>query len=380
MHSHHLRRRLYPTVALALLAIQIPTFAQAPNWYDRIQLNGDLRVRQDYISKESSGDTSARHRTRMRLRLGTQALITEDLTALVRLATGDNANPIGGDSTWTDNANKKNIYVDRAYLDWKFAEDMNALLGKQANPLPPLKDSQLIYDDDYAPEGLSWTLRGPLFATIGAYVIKEREPGNTGASDPDSYLLAAVTGWRGNLTDDWKFTVGAGYHAFTAIKNHGPLPPGNTTTVSAGSFLGNSNSGSVFLNDYNVVELFGELVWEISKDHGLSFYVDAIQNVDIGQDNTGLVAGTTFVIRDEEKPLWTLGYAYQTVAKDATLSAVNSSDFAMGLDGAFGHIGTVARRVAPNTTVKLSWFHTQIDNNGSPWDSDRGQLDVMASF
>jgi hypothetical protein len=357
---------------LVLAAFAVSAAAQTTeSWTDKISVSGDLRVRHEYISKNKAVDNAAVHRERYRARVAVKGKVNESVVANVRLASTDNANPISTNSTFTDNASKKSIYVDIASIDWKMCEKGQVVLGKQENGLRPIKRSQLVYDDDYTPEGIYIGTDSTIFTKVGAFSIQERSQQADGTSEPDSWLLAGMAGVRTDLGSNSSFTAGLGYHDFTALKKNATLN---------GGFLGNSESGARYVHDYQVGEALAEMKWKLSGA-ALTVFADYIFNFGADENNTGLAAGAEYkTLDDQGQPLWIASYTYQTNGKDSTVSAINHSDINNGHDGGFGHILTLGRTVATNTLAHVTYYHGQIDNSGNPYWIDRVQADIGVSF
>ena len=363
------------SLTMALLFAPV-TFAQSEktNWTDRIEMFGDIRLRHDYTNKTKKTDTSEAHKERLRLRLGAQAKVNEKIKAKVRIATSEGQTPIATNQTFTNNADKKGIFVDVASVDVNVAEGQSLLMGKIENPLRPLAISQLIYDVDYTPEGAAYLGQyGNIFARAAGFIIQERSQQANGTSEPDSWLMVGMLGYKADLGEKMALTVAAGYHNFTALKKNANLPPGTT-------FAGNSSVGGRYAHDYQVGEILGELRM---KGEGcvISAYFDVANNFYLDNDNKAYLVGAMWQTVDENaKPIWTAGYGYQSIDKDATVSALNNSDFANGVDGSVGHIVQVGRALGPNSSLTLTWNNAEIDNNGNPFKSDKGLLDFLVSF
>lgn len=357
-----------------LFALGAPAFAEqnAAAWAEKISMGGDLRFRHDYYSKGKAADTSARHRERIRLRLNATAKITDSVTGKIRIATSDGAKPTSNNTTMSGNADKKEIYLDIAALDWKMCESGHAVIGKQENTLRLLPRSELIYDADYTPEGVSVNGGKNFLTRVGGFVVQERGPQNDGTSNPDSWLLAGVAAYRMELSESLIATAGGGYHSFTALKKNSAVGEG---------FLGNSsNSANEYVHDYQVGEILLELTWKLNGMN-LNLYTDLIQNFGAEENNTGMHAGTALqTLGETGKPVWTFGYAYITTGKDATLSAANNSNPNIGIDGGFAHNVLVGRALTSNISTTLNYYRGQVDGNGNPFWIDRAMLDLIAGF
>jgi hypothetical protein len=85
-------------------------------------------------------------------------------------------------------------------------------------------------------------------------------------------------------------------------------------------------------------------------------------------------------LNDQGKKIWQFGYAYQSLAKDATLAAINYSDIADGYDASFGHILSAGRTIAANMSASLTYLTAKIDNNGQPFWMNTGMFDFTVQF
>ncbi len=366
------RRLFFFVLAVAVVETQ----AQS-TWSERIEVSGDVRFRHEYVNKTKPLDTSAYHKERLRLRFGAMAKINDEVRARFRLTTADGQNPLGPNATLTDNASKKGIYVDIGEIDWTPYQGGMFMLGKMENPLRILPQSQVMFDVDYTPEGLAYAHQsGALFAKAAAYVIQERAQQGDGTSEPDSWLFSGLLGYKNESPEGLGLMGAIGYHDFTSLRKNAALPLG----TSGGNFLGNSSVGTRYRHDYQVGEAIGEV--RLSRPgHVWIVYADFLNNFYVDKANRALLAGFTFqTLNEQRKPVWSAGYGYQTVNKDATVSAINYSDFGNGIDGAFGHIFTLARTLGPNTSLTLTFTHANVDNVGNPYWADRGTADLLATF
>ncbi len=363
--------------SFVFLALAFSYSVQAQNlaaWAEKISVNGDFRFRHDYNSQADANDTSESHKERLRLRLGVQAQVNESTKVKIRLATAEGGNATSTNQTMTNNNDKKSVYFDLAMVDWAATSSTNLYLGKMENPLRPLSPSQLVYDVDYTPEGLAAANKfGGFFVNLGAFSVQERAPqsSTSGTSEPDSGLMGGVVGFKNDPSEGMGFMVYGGYHVFTALKKNAALTTG---------FLGNTSDASArYVHDYQVAEIGAELKWK-SSGRAFGIFVDAIQNLYIEEDNTGLLAGLQLQTLNEGKADWSFVYAYMGLDKDATVSAINNSDWGNGNDGGFGHMGQVGKTLNANTSATLTWMHMNVDANGAPFGTERVMADLVVAF
>lgn len=365
--------------------ISATTFAQETKvpWTEKIEMFGDIRLRHDYTTKTKPTDTSDSHQERLRLRVGLMAKVNSQIKTKVRIATSQGQTPLATNQTLTDNANKKGLFVDMATVDWSPLEDHSLWLGKMENPFRVLPVSQLMFDVDYTPEGAAYQGNfGHLFLKTAGFIIQDRTQQVDGTSEPDSWLLAGLVGYKADLTENIGLTIAGGYHNFTALKKNAALAPGVSTTTL--NFAGNSSTGAGlgarYRHDYQVGELLAELRWKVGNSM-VTGYFDALNNFYLKEENQAYLVGTTWQQLDEKnKPIWMIGYGYQSLEKDATVSALNNSDYGNGTDGSWGHILQISRALGPNSNLTLFWYNTHIDNNGTPFTTDKGLIDFVVSF
>ncbi|MGE4130555.1 MAG: putative porin [Bdellovibrionales bacterium] len=351
------------------LATQV-AWAGDSSWTDRFTLGGDLRFEHDAISKTAPNDNAGRHRGRFRLRMATKVNIDESTDVYVRLSSGDSSSAISGNSAFTSNSTKKSIGIDHAYLNWHPSSELEVLVGKQKNPLQVVEQSQILFDNDYAPEGLAVVHESSRFFAMGAaYLLQERSPQADGTSEPDSSLLSVMAGVHQSASEGLGYKVGLGYHDFTNVKDNAALT----------SFEGNSNTGTRYVHEYRVAEALGQVDWT-TAEWKLSVYVDHAHNYGAKDHNQALTSGLQWQTLRDGKADWTVGYAYLTLEKDATVASINWSDFADGEDGSNGHMVEVRKQLSKKVSFGIQHMAANIDNAGSPFVMHRTQSQLLAKF
>jgi hypothetical protein len=372
--------RMFKVIMALSLMLGLQAFAEEGSWTDKIKMSGDLRIRHDYLKMDDSAD---RHRERYRLRLATTAKVNDKMTAKVRLASADGGgDPLSANSTFTDNASKKAIYVDLASIDWRFSDNCGAVVGKQENPLRILPGSQLVFDADYTPEGLAIDGKmDSIFAKLAGFSLAERKPTATGESEPDSYLLSAMLGFKNGDDAGSGFLFAAAYHQFTALKDNAALA--SALTPPADTFAGNTSYGAGrYKNDYKVLEGMAEFHSRLSTQK-ISLFLDGVSNSVPDNENKGILGGITLSgLNDQDKVEWTLGFNYRDVDHDATVSVINDSDFANGVDGSHGPTFIAGYAVMENAMVTLSYYMATVDNTAglASYKTERGFLDFQVNF
>lgn len=198
-----------------------------PEWASRISFEGDIRLRyqtdnfasdntapRDYVLAADQGSLASATRApdyslvdgngvptgntlndqarwRVRARLGVLARISGQVSAGLRLATGNTGDRVSTNQTLGQNLNKYSFVVDRAYLRLTPNESLTLTGGRIPNPW---LSTDLMWDDDLNFEGVSASWQSQSagavrpFATVGYFPIKgENEP-----TTPDGRSLVGV--------------------------------------------------------------------------------------------------------------------------------------------------------------------------------------------
>ena len=321
-----------------------------PDWVTALKINGDFRGRYDgiYFSNEEAPTAVDRGRFRYRYRVGITATLADNFEVGLRLTSSDPAgsfggDPISGNSTFQDNGSKKFIYVDLAYGKWGFLNSKPAsasiTVGKMENPFA----SELLYDNDYTPEGvgLAGTFRfgdvHSLKVGAGAFMLDEV---SLDSSDP--YLLGAQVKWDAAWTKHLNSSLGAG---IMSIQNISALTNGAVPNVQRGnSRVGTTNSvarPAYFFNPLFVtgsigytfeevpyypgafpVTLMGEYVYNPGAPSSASVPGQAAYN----GGNQGWTAGITFG-KAGKKRTWEVSYRYRYLGANFWFEEFVDSDF-----------------------------------------------------
>ncbi|MCC6171959.1 MAG: putative porin [Gammaproteobacteria bacterium] len=368
---------------------------------------GDLRYRTEVIDQEYLAQE--RYRDRIRARLGLLARVNETVSAEVQLSTGEGFDPRGANQTLTNVGARKALDLDTAYAEWRPNDRWKLTAGKMRYPWA--RSGSFFHDADVNPEGLAvnWQrgASGP-FAAAFYTLLSER------GSQADSNMLGAQAGWRGTLAGRGRWTVAAAYFDHGAVEGYDPFLDGNATnafgnTTTSSPAVCRRGVATCLLNDYDVVELFGELRIDLAGRPLLLFadvarnlaadagIVSATSTADVpaGLD-TAWSAGFTYG-RAGEPRTWEIGYVFQKVEKDALFAQWIDSDFAAGATDGDGHAVKLAYVFARNWRFNLTYY-TNATNLDVPAlvtvpgsapvqtrvvgsrDYDRLQLDLNVSF
>jgi hypothetical protein len=358
------------------------------SWLDELKLYGDARVRYEQFWNRLSAGTltganeiSDRTRYRYRVRLGLEAK-AGDFIAGLRLASGDSsgntADAASTNTTFDNFSAKKPINLDMAYItyapDWIPSGDFSITAGKMENPF---WETDMVFDGDITPEGFSQKVGYDLhpdlalFANMGQWILGEN---NTTATGPnrvgeDQFMFGFQVGHRWKIVPKkWELKQALGFYDYYGLKNL----PAATKTFTGGvnnNTLASLNGNSVYAHSYNVLALNNELKIGYWEKLPIRLQGELIHNLASGAYLTdGYKLG--FVLGEAKKRgNWQIGYWFERLDADATLSMFADSDFGFGGTGGEGHIIKAGYALSDWATLNLAYWNVQainaIINNGT---------------
>ena len=147
-------------------------------WAEKIKLKGDLRLRRQYEEADpENGDSQSRERYRYRLRLGAEAKVTDEVKVGLGFASGgDDARSTN--ETLDDGFSTKDARLDYAFAEWKPADWVSVVGGKFKRKAYLWAPTDLIWDGDINPEGVSVHLQadnsfGTAYGNAGHWILEE---------------------------------------------------------------------------------------------------------------------------------------------------------------------------------------------------------------
>lgn len=327
-----------------------------PKWLDVITPFGDLRNR---VEGFYGDNYHAQTRFRLRARVGLNANVTDEISGTVRLATGDSDDPISTNQTYGNTFTRKPFNLDWAYMTLKPGQTFGIepgwgqiVIGKFNVLLA--KESEMIWDDDLAPEGASetlnlWERREGFLRNIRVNAIQweMNEVNNNndswiagGQAAVDTAIGSAAT-WSASLAD-YNF-IGMNQVARTYLSQY-TTPAGTDKNGNFNSSLANSND--VVLNGsqitgykygFNLINVGTELDFTNPVGLGLpvGFWGDFVNNTQARGRDTGVAigvgvgkAGRDWYHDNLKNPGdWGVAYTWEWVEKDAVVSLFSYSDF-----------------------------------------------------
>lgn len=312
------------------------------DWVNSFRINGDVRGRFEGFY----GDNPAfveRNRLRYRARLGFTAQMFNNFEAGLRLTSSEasgnfGGDPISGNTTFRDNASKKFIYIDLAYLKWTPVNSgnwtINTTVGKMENPF---MYSDMVFDGDYTPEGLAFdatyrfNLQHSLKLIGGLYALDE-----LGGSTKDPWLTGLQLMWDAKWNDRWSSSLGIG---LLSITHDEKLVTAELPDINRGNFRTAAANPPMY--GFNPIVVSPSLTYQLEKFPmytgmfpiklwGEYMYNPAAPH---SADNYAWTAGITFG-KAGKKNTWEIGYNYKWLGANSWWEEIVDSDFGAYYAGA----------------------------------------------
>lgn len=347
------------------------------------KFGGDFRVRDEYFDRRSPGTTN-RHRQRYRLRLGAEIVLPHDLLTTLRLASGQ-GEQISTNYSYDNLSQQKEIWIDQIFLKWspKLAETLSGFVsgGKMANFLWKTHSSDILWDDDFNPEGLcqgvEWTVsKGLLVFVNGLQMIADED-----AETPrEQWAFSQQAGFEARLPWEARLRLAGAYHKWSDE---------NRSTFGQRVVLeGNRRTATgVLINRFGVGEVTGLLSGSAGK-LPLAAQATIVRNLrardDLAGGRTrdgyqfGLVVG-----KAKTAGTWEAAWFKKYVQTDATVADVADSDFGDGGTNKTGHIWWLSYSPLDWLNARAKFFSTEtIDAGLAPGarDVNRFQMDFSLKF
>ena len=313
--------------------------ASIPGWVNKFTPFGDVRIRQEgfYNQPTTPGKvTTARNRTRLRARVGLKFEYSDELAATVRIASGNQNDPISTNQTDTGNFTPFQVNLDWAYLTFSPGKTFNmrpGLLTINAGkfPNPMFRAGEMVWDDDLAPEGFNEIINvlehpvGPLdYLKIHAEQWTFQETSNAedgwifgGQINPAGHvgnvLLEAGLGQYWYLNPD---TI-----ATSAITNSSLVLTNSVDKDSKGTITGYSGA----FNESNFT--LAATIPDVGGNMPLRFWTDYVYNWEAPDTRAHGVQGGVRLGSPKEQGDWAASLLYEYLEQNAVNSTFSWSDF-----------------------------------------------------
>lgn len=357
--------------------IALPARAQAtdqtppPSW----NFFGDYRLRFERTSEQEPRTDSLildpRNRWVVRFRSGLSRQFGKVTNFGVRVATGSRTDPNSTDITLGDFADRLEISVDRAFLEFKH-EGAFATGGKFANPFA---STELVWDGDVNPQGVAASYAPPGKHQVTPKLIGIFDIVDEDTINPDSYM----TGGQGQLnikpSSGWSVNLAGGYYNYT-IRSLRHADAGDTRSNRL------TPDGAHYVSDFDLLD------WVLTFDHrgfGARYPIRFIGNYvkNLGADDLNEGFGLDlFVGRASEKGDMRFRYGYSQAETDAVLAAFSHDNTTLATNYK-QHTLTFDYQFRKDLQFNATWYvYTKLDSTPpapNPWIT-RLRLNAMVSW
>jgi hypothetical protein len=363
-------------------------------------VSGDYRLREEHFHRGTAGKID-RDRQRFRLRLGLELPMPENFALKTRFATGT-GEQVSTNQTFAGLGSQKSIWVDRASLEWKALPFLKLAGGRMANPLWTQYSSDIVWDDDFNPEGFAesvdYLLAGKINLFANALQMAADEDSTV---NRDQWLLSHQIGAEVRLPLQSRLRVAYALHDWIHENTRGFLTASTATVATVAPFgqgvVQNGNrralGATALANDFLVHEITAQLgfwipaagrEWPVSLQgtyivNGQARTGSALGTDALDEQNRGYQAGGILGKASDKNSL-ELAYFYKKSETDATVADVADSDFGNGGTNRKGHILWIAYNPQEWLQLKAKYFITRTaEAKLSPGADDINRLQIDAS-
>jgi hypothetical protein len=316
-----------------------------PKFVQSMEMNGDVRLR--YQGERDTGN-SPRHRGRVRLRLGAEAQIANQIKAGLRLCSGG-ADPRSTNQTFENFFEHPDIRFDLAYITYEPVKDLKLSGGMFKNPVWQTGD--ILWDTDINPQGVAIsydTKAYPFFVSTGFFILDEDK-----ADTSDPFMAYIQPGWKVDWQKQADLKLAVTGYIFNSVIDSKPDNSSNSNTRDADGFLVYDYSSVAASAEFGV----NDMVEYVPR---IAVFGDYIYNPDPDKKNQGFLAGLKF---GSKKVVgwcdWTAKYQYRYLEKDAWLDTFPDSDAYGGKTGTKGHEALFTFGLAKNTNIELDYYYIE---------------------
>jgi hypothetical protein len=349
-----------------------------PDWVKNIKFSGDIRYRHETIDAQTAGSWGlGRNRHRVRARLQLDAKVNDEVDAVIRIASGS-ADPTSANQTLDNSFSSKELWLDLAAFDWhpESMEGLNFIGGKMKNPFYRVGKNQVIWDSDLNPEGLAAKYVVPfgvydkIHINGGGFWVDE-------SSGADIALWGMQTYLKHQFEDESSLVGGVSYFDYDNIQGATNLASRWGGTANAFGNTPTVPGGTIFANDYNIFEAFGEYVFH-ALEMPMAVFGNYATNTAVSAKNNAWIVGGK-INKAKDPGSWEAGYSYRDVDADAVVGQFNDSDFLGGSTNGRGHKFGFKYQLHKNLQAALTLFLNEA-KNATTDDYRRLQADLIFKF
>jgi hypothetical protein len=343
--------------------------AKLPKWLDYFTPFGDVRNRFEGFWEDN---LTARNRFRLRARVGLKVNPTDEAGATVRIATSSQNDPISTNQDYTKTFTPKQINLNWAYMTLRPGKTVGIepgwftlLGGKFDAGTAVYRTSELVWDDDLAPEGAAEVVnllerRDGFFRGVKVNGVQWVVDEVATAGDPWMFGGQLVSDMAPAFNDSIKWTFAIADYRYEDLNEvaqkylsaytGNPNPTtGYATNFNQNTSLANSNTVTLspkdvnghqkvtgFAANFNILNIGSELNFADPFGIGIpaGVFGDMAYNSEADTRNSGFYVGAGFGKAGKDwyhdglknPGDWAMSYTYAWVEKDAVFSMFSYSD------------------------------------------------------
>ena len=330
-----------------------------PKWIQTTKLKGDLRLR--FQSEKKTNDDDYDNEGRIRARIGLESKLAEDLKVGVGIATAGSSNDARSRNvTLKDQFDTFEVVWDYGYFEWTPRKDLKLVCGKFKRKTYLWLPTDMLWDGDITPEGVSLNWIGSLtddidfWANTGVWILDEN--GHSDVADPFMDYVQIGLQTKKSMVDAKLATT---FYDFQGIED---IDLGNdkTSQGSNNSVYGTTHRSISPAVEVGFKEPFGGLPFKI--DERIAFFGEYVQNLDndIIKDelagwSTGFKLGHKKV---KKKGNWQMKYIYTKLQNDAFPDIFPDSDRFGGNTGIEAHEVAFKYALRKNVIFGLDYYQS----------------------
>lgn len=393
-----------------------------PEWVNRIQWEGDLRLRyqndlypegnatpaqiDNYygLTSGTTGNTTVnRDRWRARARLGLTARISDMFSGGVRITTGDSG-PLSTSQTLGNTSNKYSLYLDQAYLRMEPTQWLNLMGGRIPNPW---FSTNLVWHNDLTFEGAAANARyrfdelRSIYLTGGAFPLQDIAPSTTNKAK-SKWLTGMQAGVDWGAMSGSRARLGIALYDYKNVEGF-PDTGAGLLDFDATKPQYRQRGNTMFLDPYSnnakLASKFRELNLTAQVDLA---YLDPVHVIltgdfvrNIGYNQSEIAQRTGYLIdrrtkgyqwqlqvgqaKIAEEGDWQVFGGYRYLERDAVLDAFTDSDFHLGGTDTKGFFLGASYGIEKNAWLSMRWLSAN-QLAGPPLAIDTLQVDLNAKF
>lgn len=346
-------------------------------WVDKLKFYGDFRLRHE--SDFRLDDQESRNRERLRLRIGGDYAVNEQMSVGARLVTGTASDENSPHQNLGGTFDKFSISLDRAFVTWKPAALAGAWLtgGKFGHPIErnPVY-GELVWDDDVQPTGVAaGGTHGAFKWMAGEYLLLDNSTSGTLES---AAVFVAQGSAATPLGATHKLTGALAFYRYSQLN-----PDDVNGSRLFGENVGNvgvDTTGDATLDDY----LSRFTIWNpMVALENTSFSQPVIVAAEWIFNSRAKISGDSGYSvgvkwgKSKAKGDWQAYYNWQAMGQDAVLSNFTNDDFLFGTNYR-GHLLGVKWQCLDKAELHLWGSAMRRGSLGTSATTDDDQLQMRA--